>query len=189
MEDIFYFTPAVIGLDQIEQAALAVGFRTESYTYPEDQFLNVFYEEQDFWQWREMHSSSRDFDYFSPGWRAVISATNTRSAFMISLPYVSLPQLAPFIRDLLTMYGGWIGDDTEELTPLYTADALVDLARQYPEGYIEWLYEEANVLGMSESDILKEAAQSRDTFARVANEVSRSLREIPPAHNQPSAEV
>ncbi len=185
MDDLFYFTPATIGLDQIEQAALAAGFRTEAYDYSTGRFINVFYEEQEFWQWHEMHQSEGHFDYFEPGWIAVMSNTNTNSAFMISLHYSSLPQLALFLRDLLAMYGGWISADTQEPEPFYTADALVDLARQYPEGYIEWLYEEASALGKSESDIIKEAAHSRDLYTRIADEVSLRLREIPPPHNQP----
>ncbi len=137
MEDIFYFSKTSIRLEDIATLAQACGYVCKYYTYSVC-YLNVYYEDQGFWQWSELKASDGDFDSFDPPQKEKIAQFQLRSegpqvepfttlkgkrreipqggdgpvsAFMISYQVASLPKLLWFLKLILGRYGGWVGCD------------------------------------------------------------------------------
>src|SRR5215204_2561965 len=106
MEDIFYFTKAVIDLGHLEKIAHDFGYQPEHMRYPyehksriyENHWLSVEYADQQYWEWREMHEEEGDFDGFPPEKRQELANLGFSSAFSITLHLVSLPKLASFLE-------------------------------------------------------------------------------------------
>lgn len=110
MEDLFYFSKTCITLDDIRLQAKKAGYRCTIFTNS-DRWLNVYYNDHDFWQWSEFHEDKGDFDALEPLQQKKIAAFQPLSALVVSHHITSLPDLVVFLQHILKCYGGWVGCD------------------------------------------------------------------------------
>lgn len=138
MEDIFYFSKAAIRLEDIAALAEACGYMCKYYTYSV-RYLNVYYEDQGFWQWSELKESEGDFNAYDHPQKEKIAFFQLRSdspqggpvsAFMISYRPTSLSKLLGFLKLILRSYGGWVGCDDGNFKVTYGFENIENL--QYP---------------------------------------------------------
>jgi hypothetical protein len=128
MEDLFYFPPEPISVDDIAGVARDAGLTSQ--THPPDD-LTIYYSDDNFWSWQELHDDGgADMVGFEEADRATMAALGYAKVFAVSFRPASLPKLCEFLAILLQRYGGWIGSDSEGLYPIFTAANIADLAHQ-----------------------------------------------------------
>lgn len=129
MEDLSYYTKAVLGLADVAAVAAASGYRCRFHThvYP---LLNIHYTPEDFWQWSEMRAEDGDFDSLEAPQQEKVRVYQPASAFLISYHVNSLPQLVAFLEQVLRRWGGWVGCDDGTFETTYDAANIKTL--RYP---------------------------------------------------------
>ncbi len=128
MEDLFYFPPEPISVDDIANVARQAGLAVQTH---DPSYLNTFYTEDNFWAWQELHDDGgADMVGFEEADRATMAALGHAKVFAVSFRPASLSKLCEFLAILLQRYGGWIGSDSEGLYPIFTAANIADLAHQ-----------------------------------------------------------
>ncbi len=116
MEDLFYLTKSDIGLKEVLNFAKSLSYVYEILYIEGDEYLNVSYEKDRFWQWTILRDSKGDLNGFEPTAKRKINQYNPSAIFMISLHPVPLEIFSTIIKKLVNTYGGWIAIDDSEFT-------------------------------------------------------------------------
>ena len=127
MEDLYYFTKADVGLDDIKKIAERTGYESREYIRANDQWLNIYYDEKHFWQWSKLYEENGDFEGFETPQQNVLTQFQPTSSFLIEYHVDSKLNLVPFLKFILAYYDGWIGCNDGDFLKIYTEKNIENL--------------------------------------------------------------
>lgn len=113
MNDIFYFSTAVVGLDVVRDLAVRLGY-LEKYLSESALQLEMKRGARHWCEW-----SCFDLDDAEPEERAELKAEGIRTSFCITHHSVDLPDLVRLLACVIESYGGWVGTDADRFAPRY----------------------------------------------------------------------
>src|SRR5438034_1217578 len=131
MEDVFYFTKAAVGSQDIVDLAATLGMQVGLVELPTEIVprVNVNYGTPAFAQFTFL-DREKDLVNFEPDDLPIIREYDPKTIVMVSHHPLAWPQLVPLLKRLLETQGGWIGCDADAFEPVFTAHTIE--ATRYP---------------------------------------------------------
>ncbi|MEZ4670223.1 MAG: hypothetical protein R3E39_20140 [Anaerolineae bacterium] len=112
MEDLYYATANSVSLEEIQICVKQVGLVSNLYSDREEQYLTINFDcvfegktYKDYWRFHKVTSDARLLDKINTGYH---EQSKNLSAFNIQYRPSSIMCMMPFLRSLLTTYGGWV---------------------------------------------------------------------------------
>lgn len=130
MEDLFYFTKANVGLDDIAQIATAAGCQVEQHDTPSP-MLRIYDTPRVVWEWSVLNADDGDFDSFETPQQEQLAVYQPVSAFQITFHVQTLPQLKGLLKQALNQYDGWVGCDDGTFETIFSLDTIGSLHLPY----------------------------------------------------------
>ncbi len=124
MDDVFYFSHAVVTFEDLMDIAEEFGYQSRVRTHADgEEWLHIYYQADEAdWMWIPVSEAQGDFQSFEPVSLKIVTRYNPASAYIVHYRVLSWVKLRVFLRRVMERYGGWVGSDTDGWKPIYTAE-------------------------------------------------------------------
>ena len=122
MNDVFYFSTAVVELEEVRDLAVSLGY-LEKYLSGSALQLEMKRGAKHWCEW-----SCFDLDDAEPEERAELEGEGIRTSFCITHHSMDLPDLVRLLTSVIEKCGGWVGTDADRFAPRYELVNISELA-------------------------------------------------------------